>query len=104
MARDGLGRIEALEGLTHDLVGAIALDALGAEVPGRDAPLRVQQEDRVVADALDEQPVVLLALAATRATTRGGRDEASFVGIAYVIARSRQPSRPRHTATGQAAT
>jgi hypothetical protein len=48
-------RIEIREMLADDLVGLVALDALGALVPGLDDPLRVEDEDRVVLDALDER-------------------------------------------------
>ena len=34
----------------------VALDALRAGVPGRDSSGRIEHEDRVVLDALDEQP------------------------------------------------
>ena len=54
--------IEAREVLADDLVGAVALDALGAGVPGRDVAVGVEHEDRVVLDALDQQAEALLAL------------------------------------------
>ena len=45
-------------------VRRVALDPLGAGVPGRDAAVGVEHEDRVVDDAVDEQAKVLgLALA-----------------------------------------
>lgn len=46
-----------------DLLGAIALDPLGAEVPGRDPPLGVQHVDGVVDHAFHQQAEFLLALA-----------------------------------------
>jgi hypothetical protein len=49
--------------LADDLVGAVAVDALGAGVPGGDVALRIEHEDRVVEDAVDELAVALLALA-----------------------------------------
>src|SRR5690349_16371535 len=48
--------------LADDLVGTIALDALGARVPARYAPLRVQHEDGVVLDRFDEEAKAFLAL------------------------------------------
>ena len=47
-----------------DLLGRVALDALGARVPARDPALGVEHEDGVVPDALDQQAEALLALAA----------------------------------------
>ena len=43
--------------------GAVALDQLGAGVPGQHAALGVEHEDGVVLDALDEKAKALLALA-----------------------------------------
>jgi hypothetical protein len=40
---------------------AVALDALGARVPARDAPARVEQVDRVVGNGRDHQPELLVA-------------------------------------------
>ncbi len=37
---DGVGRVEAGEMLADDLLGPVALDALGPGVPGGDVPLR----------------------------------------------------------------
>ena len=58
-----LRRVEDAEVLADDLVGRVALAALGAGVPARDAALGVEHEDRVVLDGLDQQPEPLLALA-----------------------------------------
>ena len=55
-------RIEAREVLADDLVGPVALEPLGPGVPGEDVASRVEHEDRVVPDALDEEPKALLAL------------------------------------------
>src|SRR5262249_24646451 len=52
--------VEAREVLADDLVGAPALDALGADVPGRDAAVGVEHEDGVVEDALDEEPQLVV--------------------------------------------
>ena len=49
--------------LADDLVGAIALDALGAFVPGPHVAAGVEHEDRVVAHAPEQQPVALLGFA-----------------------------------------
>jgi hypothetical protein len=54
-----------------------ALDSLGADVPGSDAALRIEHEDGVVMDALDEEAEALFALRAllldhaARAVRRG---------------------------------
>ena len=55
-------RVELREVPSDDLVGPIALEALDAEVPARHSPVRVEQEDGVVADPADEQAEPLLAL------------------------------------------
>src|SRR4051812_44308703 len=49
--------------LADDVLGLVALDALGPCVPGGDMPLRVEQEDGVIADSFNQQPKALLALA-----------------------------------------
>ena len=53
--RDGLGRIEDREMLADDLLARIALELLRAGVPGDHAALRVQHEDAVIDDALDQE-------------------------------------------------
>ena len=58
-----LGRVEDAEVLTDDLVGGVALAALGSRVPAGDAALGREHEDRVVGDGLDQQPEALLARA-----------------------------------------
>ena len=58
-----LRKIEADKRLADDLVGAIALDALGTGVPRHDMSLGVEKEDRVVAHFVDQQTKLLLALA-----------------------------------------
>src|SRR5438105_3816934 len=52
----GFGRIEAREMLADDFVGAVALHALGADVPGGDDAIGREHEDRVVVRAVDEAP------------------------------------------------
>src|SRR5438067_12663918 len=42
--------------LSDDFVGAIALDPLGAAVPGGDPALGVEPVNRVIADRVDQQP------------------------------------------------
>src|SRR5205085_11752697 len=54
--------VERREVLAEDFVGAILLDALGAEVPRNDAALSVEHEDRVVLHAFDEKTEQLLAV------------------------------------------
>ena len=58
-----LGRVEPGEMAADDLVGAIALEALRAGVPGENVPLGIEHEDRVVAHAVHEEAKALLALA-----------------------------------------
>jgi hypothetical protein len=53
--------------LADDLVGFVPLDALGAKVPGRDVPAGVEDEDRIVLDALDEQAKTIFRLTLGRA-------------------------------------
>ena len=55
-------RIELGEMPADDLLRAIALDALGAGIPGNDEPGGVQHEDRAVADPLDQPLEVLGAV------------------------------------------
>ena len=49
--------------LADDLVGDVAEQALGADVPAGDAPLQVEREDRVLARVVDDQAQPLLRLA-----------------------------------------
>ncbi len=42
--------------LADDIVGCVALDPLSSRIPVRDAPFRIEHEDRVIGHALDEQP------------------------------------------------
>ena len=51
-----LRRVEPLEVLADDLVGRISLHALSTWIPARDVPVRRQQEDGIVDDALDQEP------------------------------------------------
>ena len=43
-----------------DLIGSIALEALGTRVPAAYPPFQVEHVDRVIGDALDEQTEALL--------------------------------------------
>ena len=61
--RPGPGRIEDTEVLADDLVGGVALAALCPAVPADDVPARIEHEDGVVLDRLDEQPEAFLAAA-----------------------------------------
>src|SRR2546425_1828690 len=47
--------IERREVLTHDLVGAVPLDALRSGVPAGDPPVGVEHENGAVLDALDQE-------------------------------------------------
>src|SRR5919112_2539853 len=51
------------EVLSDDLLGLVALDALGSRVPGGDTPLCVEHEDRVVVDAFNQQTKAFLVIA-----------------------------------------
>jgi hypothetical protein len=55
----GLGQVELGEVLADDLVRLVALDALSARVPRAYPTAHVEQEDRVIGDAVDEQLVVI---------------------------------------------
>ncbi|CAA9552899.1 MAG: hypothetical protein AVDCRST_MAG79-2843 [uncultured Thermoleophilia bacterium] len=55
-AADVLVRIEPGVVGPDDLLGPVALEPPGACVPRCDVPVRVQQEDGVVGDALDQEP------------------------------------------------
>src|SRR5690606_14066247 len=55
-----LRRVEAPDRGADHLGGGVALDAPGAGAPGLDGPVRREEEDRVVADALDREAVALL--------------------------------------------
>ncbi len=50
-----LRRIEVGEVLPDDLVGAVPLDALRAHVPGAHPTVRIEHENGIVLDALDQQ-------------------------------------------------
>ena len=58
-----LRKVETDKRLPDDLVGAIALDALGSGVPRHDASFDVDEEDRAVTDAVDQKTKRLLARA-----------------------------------------
>src|SRR5262249_35658567 len=58
-ALHGLRWIEAREMLADDLLRAIAFDVLCPGIPRADIAFVVENEDRVVDDALDEQPEAL---------------------------------------------
>ena len=49
-----LGGIEAGNRTADDLRGRVTDDAFRAQVPARDAPVRVEREDRVLLDAIDK--------------------------------------------------
>jgi hypothetical protein len=48
--------------LPDDFLGAISLETLGAGVPRENVTLRIQHENRIVPDALNEELKSLLAL------------------------------------------
>src|SRR6185312_4798178 len=57
-----LGGVEAAEMLADDIVGRIALDAFRAGVPVGHPAIRVEHVNRIVGDALDEDPEAALGL------------------------------------------
>src|SRR6185295_19396403 len=57
-----LGRIELAEVLADDLRGAVALDPLGAGVPGENVAVGIEHENGVVLDALHQKAKALIAL------------------------------------------
>jgi hypothetical protein len=48
--------------LANDLIGGVTLDSLGALIPGSDVALRIEKEDGVIFDAVDEQAEDLITL------------------------------------------
>src|SRR5262249_53347291 len=58
---DGVLGVEAGEVLADDLLGPVALDALGPRVPADHPPFGAQQEDGVVPGAFDQEAETLLA-------------------------------------------
>jgi hypothetical protein len=61
-ARDHLLRVEDGEVLPDRFVRGVALELLRACIPAEDVAVRIQREDRVVADALDQQSVQFAGL------------------------------------------
>src|SRR6185312_6168937 len=59
--RGRLRRVEDRKMFSDHLARFVALDAARALVPRRDVALRVEEEDRVVPDALDERSELLIA-------------------------------------------
>src|SRR5207245_3595237 len=56
---DVLGRIEALEVASEDLLGAVPLDLLGAPIPRLDPAIDVQHVDGELVDGVEEEQQVL---------------------------------------------
>src|SRR5690606_34623999 len=56
---DFLRRVEGRDVLPDHLARGVALDALRTDVPRGDAALRIEHENRVVDDTLDEQSTVV---------------------------------------------
>ena len=72
---DRVGRIEDLERAADDLGGGVALQLLGAAVPGEDGAVGREHEDRVVDDAFHQQAkavVLRLVLGRSLVVHRGG--------------------------------
>jgi hypothetical protein len=77
-----LRRVEQREMPADDLAGGVALDRLGPRVPVGDDAVRVEHVDRVVVDALDQQPEALLALVQRLVGLAPFRDVAGDLGVA----------------------
>jgi hypothetical protein len=48
--------------LPDDLAGSVSFESLGAGVPREHDTIGIQHEDRIIPDALDEEPEALLVL------------------------------------------
>src|SRR5271154_2963467 len=57
---DIFGRKKATVMLTDDFCGSVSLDTLRTFVPAYDPALRIQHQDRIVLDALDQQSKAFL--------------------------------------------
>jgi hypothetical protein len=79
--------VEAGDVRPDDLGRRVAVDALGARVPGRHPALGVEHDDGVVGQALDQQPELPLALLQRplRLVSRGD--------VARVLGETDQPAR-----------
>ena len=62
LASECVRRIEHREVVADDLIGAVALEALCPGVPGVHPTVRIEQEDGVVSDRLDEEAKTFLAV------------------------------------------
>ena len=51
-----LGLIKDAQVFTDDLLGAVSLQALCAEVPARDVPCRIEEENGVILHRIDSGP------------------------------------------------
>src|SRR5204863_75418 len=90
--------VEAGEMLPDDLFGGVAFDAFGARIPVADDAVRIEHEQRVIHDALDEQAEVSLAFPdrllgshafadVARDLTEAGEAAAAFVHRLHVRGR-----------------
>ena len=59
-ALNRFGWVEATEVLADDLLGAIALDALGSGIPTGNLAAGVEQDDSVVANVFHQQAKALI--------------------------------------------
>jgi hypothetical protein len=73
IALDVLGKVEARDVLSDDLVRPVSFDALRTVVPGDDVPVRSEHEDRVVLYALHQQAKALFGRADQGAEPRRDR-------------------------------
>jgi hypothetical protein len=81
-----LGWVEDPEVLADDFVGGVTLAALCPRVPGGHPAVRVEHEDRIVADGLDQEPEPLLAPQQRFLLLTAARDVAGDLREADVVA------------------
>ena len=62
MALASLFRVKAGKVLANDFVSRVTLDSLGALIPSRDVTVRIEEEDSVIFDAIDQQAKDLVTL------------------------------------------
>src|ERR1051325_7628874 len=61
-ASDLIGRVEAREMLSHNLISGVALDPLGARIPCRYETIRIDNIERGVANTFDQEAKPFFAL------------------------------------------
>ena len=94
--RHVLGRIERAEVLAVDLLAAVALQPLRAEVPRHDAPLAVEHEHRVVLRLLDQDAVDVLVADGIGIGHGGGIGRSTGRAHRAAGGTCRRPADPKH--------